>query len=184
MALGDLRSGPEHDDVRRRALWSIPTVLAVLGTVDRDDSPHLMNISWVTPAANDPSRLVASIESKSKSAHLLAFRPSWALSLLGEASRSLGRAFVKPDLTHDRSDDGEFVDGERVQRSSSGAPYLAVAIAVLAGEATHLHDLGEHQLWLLRVDEVATTPEVLAGPAAQHAVRVLGVHDTRMNYGR
>jgi flavin reductase (DIM6/NTAB) family NADH-FMN oxidoreductase RutF len=172
------------DDLRRRVLWAVPTVLAVLGTVDEADGPHLMNISWVTPVANDPTRLVVSIEASAKSASNLRATAVWALSLLSGEQRELGRAFVKPDLRY-RVDAGvEYLHDAPVTRSTHRAPVLASAVAAMAGGATPLRALGSHDLFLLDVDEVGAVDELLAGPASAHAIDVLRVQETRMNYGK
>jgi flavin reductase (DIM6/NTAB) family NADH-FMN oxidoreductase RutF len=179
-----LRAASDDEDRRRRVLWTLPTVLAVLGTRDERGRPHLMNISWVTPVANEPCRLVASVETASHSAANLRAHPQWALSLLDPTQRDLGRAFVKPDLAIDESSDGLHVHGHAVRLTGWGAPVLDDAVAALAGTASALADLGDHGLWLLSVDEVGGVDEVFAGPASAHDVDVLRVQQTRMNYGR
>jgi flavin reductase (DIM6/NTAB) family NADH-FMN oxidoreductase RutF len=179
-----LRLGSDHEDARRRVIWMVPTILAVLGTTDGRGSGHLMNISWVTPAADGPSRLVASLESSSESAVLLGDEGPYALSLLGREQREWGRVFAKPATDWRRTDGREFVRDAEVSRSAEGAPFLVDAVAVLAGRAERLADLGSHQLYLLTVIEVGAVPEALEGPASARPVPTLGIHDTRMNYGR
>jgi flavin reductase (DIM6/NTAB) family NADH-FMN oxidoreductase RutF len=172
---------PDH---RRRVVWAIPTVLAVLGTVNGAGDAHLMNCSWLTPVANEPSRLVVSLEVTSKTRANLRAVPSWTLSLLDRENRATGRAFVKPELSWENGD-AELANGHAVARTAAGVPYLVAGAAALAGRsATQLADLGDHDLWLLTVDEIAGSPAFFSGPASQRAVPILGVHDTRMNYGR
>jgi flavin reductase (DIM6/NTAB) family NADH-FMN oxidoreductase RutF len=183
--LGSWERADEAPEVRRRVVWAIPTVLAVLGTVDLDDRPHLMNCSWLTPVANEPTRLVVSLESTSKSVANLLVRPAWSVTLVTVEQRTLGRTFVKPELSWRRDGADEFAHDQLVARSSARAPYLVDAAAALAGAtATRIFDLGDHELWLLGVDEIVASADLLAGAASQHAVAILGVHDTRMNYGR
>lgn len=172
------------DELRRRTLWLVPTVLGVLGTVDDSGVGHLMNLSWLVPVAEEPTRLVASVETGSISEARLRQTGAYAVSLLGLEHRAWGRAFAKPSDDW-RIDDGrEFVRDAQVRRSARGAPYLAAAVGVLAGSAQSLADLGSHRLWLFHVEEVGAIAAALEGPAGEHAVGVLGVHDTRMNYGR
>ena len=143
-----------------------------------------MNLSWVTPVANEPTRLVASVESSSRTATNLVAGSPFSISLLTLDQRELGRAFVKPQLTWTNEDKIEYAQGHAVLRSKLGVPWLSSSVGVLAGTSELIRELGEHALWLLSVDEIAGRPEVLEGPASRHDVRVLGVHDTRMNYGR
>lgn len=172
------------DDLRRRVLWAMPSVLAVLGTVDEEGGPHLMNISWVTPAANEPTRLVASVEATAKSAVNLRATTAWTLSLLTADQRDLGRAFVKPDLGYRVAADIEYLHDAAIIRSARRAPVLTGAVAAMAGPATPLRALGSHDLFLLEVEEVGAVDQLLAGPASAHAVDVLRVQETRMNYGK
>lgn len=175
---------PQNDDARRRVLWAIPTVLAALGTVNDDGSPHLMNVSWVAPAGNNPTRLVLSIEQSSRTAANLRARPNGALSLVREDQRELGRAFVKPELPFGDRDGSVTVAGHAVFLSGAGAPVLADAVAAVAGPMTAVSDVGDHALWLMEVAELAADPSLLEGSASQHAVALLNVQHTRMNYGR
>jgi flavin reductase (DIM6/NTAB) family NADH-FMN oxidoreductase RutF len=172
-----------HGDLRRRITWTVPTALAVLGTVNDDRSGHLMNISWVVPAANDPPSLVASIETASRTATNLEREGAFALSLLSRDQRHLGRAFVKPDLDH-RDGSPPRVGGEPIGLTRRGAPYLLDALAVLAGSAAIVTRLGSHDLWVCQVEDVAAQPVVTEGPASAHASPALSVLDTRLNYGR
>jgi flavin reductase (DIM6/NTAB) family NADH-FMN oxidoreductase RutF len=171
-------------DRRRRVVWAVPTVLAVLGTLDVDGRPHLMNVSWVAPAGNDPTRLAVSIESASKSAANLAGDPRCAISLLRSDQRELGRAFVKPDLAYGHDEGVEQLNGVAIARAPAGAPVLVDAAGALCGIAERLSDLGDHQLWLLAVAEVGATEELLSGPASAHEISILRVQETRLNYGR
>jgi len=180
----DLAGAADHEEVLRRVMWSIPTMLGVLGTVDASGDAHLMNISWVTPVASNPVRLAAAVETQSHSQANLTAVPKYTLSLLSLDQRALGRAFVKPDLDRDVVEGVELIAGYPVVRASAGTAYLADAHAVLAGSAQLLRDLGDHVLWLFEVESVAAHVDVLDGPASDHSRRALGVFDTRMNYGR
>jgi len=182
VSLGHLTSVEGADELRRRVLWSVPTPLAVLGCVSADGDPHLMNVSWVTPAAHSPTRLVFSVESSARANALLHETASFAVSLLDVEQRTLGRAFVKPHLEWSTAAE-ETIAGYPIARSARRAPFLQSAVAVLAGEAAMISDLGSHHLWLGTVEEVASTDAIVTGPASANAVRILGVHDTRMNYG-
>jgi flavin reductase (DIM6/NTAB) family NADH-FMN oxidoreductase RutF len=175
----------DDEQLRRRVLWAMPTVLGVLGSVGPDGTAHLMNVSWVTPVANGPTRLVASVEVGSRSAANLAATGAWALSLLGLERRELGRAFVKPELDWRRDGEGESAQGHRVRRASGGAPYLEESVGVFAGvDARLLAPLDEHALWLLSPREAGAVDALRAGAASARDVVVLSVQHTRMNYGR
>jgi flavin reductase (DIM6/NTAB) family NADH-FMN oxidoreductase RutF len=163
-------------------LWSIPAVLAVLGSTNDDGSAHLMNISWLSPVAKEPFRLSVAIEAGARTRRNLDERPQAAVSLLSLEQRELGRAFVKPELAHEIRDGHEYVVGHQVGRSSGGAPFLSDALAVLAGPVTELANLESHVVFLVEVSDVASTPAVLEGRASSHRAHVLGVADTRMNY--
>jgi flavin reductase (DIM6/NTAB) family NADH-FMN oxidoreductase RutF len=183
MSIGDLVGVSDNDELRRRVLWALPTALGVMGSTDSERSAHLMNVSWITPVANEPTRLVASIESKSKTAANFTEVPRFSLSLVLVHERELGRLFVKPVLRQELSGDIETVQGRRILRDSLGVAYLFDAVAVMSGHVEKLRSFGEHDLWLLEVDHVAADPRLLQRPASEHALDVLGVHHTRMNYG-
>ena len=117
-----LTSVSENEDLKRRVLWSMPTVLAVLGTCSSNNEPHLMNVSWVVPVANEPTRLVASVEKGSRSEMNLFANSGFCLSLVAREDRHLGRLFVKPQLTWHREGDDEFVQEQPILRSSRDSP--------------------------------------------------------------
>ncbi len=183
MSIGELVRAVENEDLRRRVLWALPTVLAVLGSTDSERSAHLMNISWLTPVANNPTRLIASIESTSKTTANLSEVARYSVSLVLVHERELGRLFVKPVLRQELSGDEETVQGRRILRDAYGVAYLFDAVAVMTGRAEKIRDLGDHDLWLLDVDHVAADARLVQRPASEHALDMLGVHHTRMNYG-
>jgi len=179
----DALVGSDHDELRRRVLWSVPTPLGVLST-GTGDNVHLMTISWFVPVANDPSQVILSLEKTSRAHALLLGEPVASLSLLHRDDRVLARSFVKHQALDDSDPRRLGVAGALVHHAPNGTVYLANAVSVVSGTAQFVRELSTHALWLLSVTDVGASAELMEGPASQHAVPVLGVHDTRMNYGR
>jgi flavin reductase (DIM6/NTAB) family NADH-FMN oxidoreductase RutF len=184
MGLHSLVLASDDDERRRRVVWTVPTPLGVLGTTNAADVPHLMTISWFIPVANDPSQILFSLEATSRSATNLRERPVATISLLHRENRSLARQFVKTHMDEVVDPEHPRFHGVDVVKATNSTYYLGDAAAVLSGSVSFLRELSTHSLWLLAVEEIGATNEVLDGAASAHATPILGVHDTRMNYGR
>jgi flavin reductase (DIM6/NTAB) family NADH-FMN oxidoreductase RutF len=184
MGVNALISTSQDDERRRRVVWSIPTPLGVLGTTSADSAAHLMTISWFVPVANEPSQILFSLEASSRSAENLRANAAATISLLHRDDRALARQFVKSHMDEAIDPDHPRFRGQNVLKASNLTYYLGDAVAVVSGSVSFVRELSTHSLWLLVVEEVGATNEVLSGSASAHAVPILGVHDTRMNYGR
>ena len=96
----------------------------------------------------------------------------FSCNVIAHDDRAIVRKFTKPvdvDLDARTLNDFPFHDG------STGAPILDQAVAFIDCEVRHTIDLGSHSLF---VGEV-----VDAGFQRPEDTPVLGMQDTRMNYG-
>ena len=184
MGVDALIAASDDDDRRRRVVWSIPTPLGILGTSSAENAVHLMTISWFVPVANEPSQILFSLEATSRSAENLRANPAATISLLHRDDRALARQFVKTHMDEAIDLDHPRFRGLNVLKAANMTYYLGDAVAVVSGSVSFVRELSTHSLWLLRVEEVGARNDVLSGAASAHVVPILGVHDTRMNYGR
>jgi flavin reductase (DIM6/NTAB) family NADH-FMN oxidoreductase RutF len=174
-----------YDRARRRALWSLPTGLYVVGSqavLDGNPQWNLMTASFVVQVAVAPKMLAVSIDRSARTACLVSVGRSFSVSVLGREDRAVVRRFVKPVREVEIGEDGRptTLDGEPVRFGSTGSPVLARALAWLDVEVRHEMDLGSHVLFVGEV--VAVGGSGVTG-GERTVGDVLRMEDTRMNYG-
>jgi len=174
-----------YDRRRRRVLWSMPCGLYVVGT-RAGDRRNLMTISWATQVAMDPKLVGIGVEVGALTHDLLDQGRVFALSLLPHSQRAVVRRFAKP-VTESFVDDvsgAGTMQGEPVHRATTGAPILDNAVSWLDCEVRHVLDLGSHSWFVGEVVDCGEAAGSTSGPADTALDRgVLGMQDTRMNYG-
>jgi flavin reductase (DIM6/NTAB) family NADH-FMN oxidoreductase RutF len=173
-----------YDRLRRRVLWSMPSGLYVVGT-RAGGRRNLMTISWVTQVAIEPKLVGIGVESTSVTHALVVDGGVFALSLLPRAQRALVRRFAKPveESSVDDATGTGTMDGEAVHAAATGAPILDVAVAWLDCEVRHTLALGSHSWFVGEVVDCDEAPGAVAAPPGKGDGGVLGMQDTRMNYG-
>ncbi len=175
----------DYDRARRRALWSLPTGLYVIGShalVDNEAQWNLMTASFVVQVATEPKVLAVSIDRASRTRQLVSAAGVFALSLLGRDDRALVRRFVKPvrEVAMGGSGRPATLEGESVSFATTGAPVLSRALAWLDCEVRHQIDLQSHVLFLGEVVDVGGRGVSAAGRTVGEVLRM---EDTRMSYG-
>src|SRR3954447_9425852 len=86
----------EYDRLRRRALWTMPSGLYVVGSRD-GDRLNLMTLNWATQAADSPAKVLAIGVEKSALTHeLIAGGGVFSLNAIGREDRAIVRKFPKP----------------------------------------------------------------------------------------
>lgn len=165
----------EYDKLRRRALWTLPYGLYVVGSradVDGVDTRNAMTANWATQVSFEPKLVAVSIERSSLTHRLVHEGRVFSLNTVDRDDRAIVRKFTKPvevDAAAGTLNGLAFHDG------ATGAPILDQAPAWLDCALRQEVDVGDHTLF---VGEV-----VAAGFQKEEDTPVLRMEDTRMNYG-
>ncbi len=186
------RDPAEYDRLRRRVLWAMPTGLFVVGSRS-GARRNLMTANWVMQVATAPKLVALALESGSVTRSLVEESGSFSVNLIAARDRSLVRRFVKPVRDVELDDTGAVVSlqGEPVHEVADGLPCLVAVLAWLVCEvrevcaggaggrgASHVLVVGE----VVDVGGSVTAPGE-GDPDEGDAARILGMGDTRMNYG-
>jgi flavin reductase (DIM6/NTAB) family NADH-FMN oxidoreductase RutF len=162
----------EYDRLRRRVLWKMPYGLYVLGTTDKGERRNGMTCNWVTQVSFDPKWVGVGVERTAFTHELIEAGGCFALSLIDVEDRAIVRKFTKPvdvDLG------AKTLNGFPYVEKVSSAPILQQAVAYIDCELRERLVGGNHTFF---VGEV-----VDAGFFKDEDTPVLGMNDTRMNYG-
>jgi flavin reductase (DIM6/NTAB) family NADH-FMN oxidoreductase RutF len=161
----------EYDKLRRRVLWKMPSGLYVVGSRG-PETRNLMTANWVTQLSFDPKWVGVGIENAALTHELIVQGASFSVCFIDREDRAIVRKFTKPvefDETAQTLSGFPFI--ERV----TGAPILAQSVAFLDCELREQVSAGNHTFF---VGEV-----VDCGFLRGEQTPVLGMEDTRMNYG-
>jgi flavin reductase (DIM6/NTAB) family NADH-FMN oxidoreductase RutF len=161
----------EYDRMRRRALWTMPSGLYVVGSRAGDER-NLMTLNWATQVSFDPKQLGIGVEKTALTHRLIRDGGSYTLNTIDREDRAIVRKFTKPvevDLAAGTANGFAFHDGP------TGTPVLDQAVAWFACEVRQSVDVGDTTLF---VGEV-----VDCGFQRDEDTPVLRMEDTRMNYG-
>ncbi len=162
----------EHDKLRRRILWKMPSGLYVVGSTDRGDRRNGMTLNWATQLGFDPKLLGIGVEQEAFTHELITIGGVFSLNLLDREDRAIVRKFTKPvevDLG------AKTLNGFPVHDGRTGAPVLDQAVAYLDCEVRQSVDTGGHTLFIGEI--------VDCGFQKDEETPVLRMEDTRMNYG-
>ncbi|MGO8870458.1 MAG: flavin reductase family protein [Acidimicrobiales bacterium] len=182
------RDPDAYDRLRRRALWSLPTGLFVVGS-RAGDRRNLMTANWVMQVATTPKLVALSLEAGSVTRELVDRGRGFSVSVLARSERAVVRRFVKPvdDVVLDADGAAERLQGEEVHEVGAGLPCLSSARWWLACELRQAVRLdvgdGVPASHVLMVGEVVDVGEGPGGAAAPGDTGILRMEDTRMNYG-
>jgi flavin reductase (DIM6/NTAB) family NADH-FMN oxidoreductase RutF len=161
----------EYDRLRRRVLWTMPSGLYVIGSRS-GTRRNAMTANWVTQVSFDPKLLAVSIETEAFTHELIAEGQVFSCSIIDREDRAIVRKFTKPvdvDL------DAHTLNGFPFHDGLTGAPILDQAVAFVDCAVRQTVDVGDHSLFIGEV--------VDAGFSKAEDTPVLGMQDTRMNYG-
>jgi flavin reductase (DIM6/NTAB) family NADH-FMN oxidoreductase RutF len=161
----------EYDKLRRRILWKMPSGLYVLGS-RAGERRNGMTMNWVTQLSFDPKLVGVGIEREAFTHELVSDGGVFSLNFVAQEDRAIVRKFTKPvevDLAAHTLNEFPFHDG------ITGAPILDQAVAYLDCEVRQAVELGGHTLFLGEIADCAFQRD--------EETPVLGMHDTRMNYG-
>src|SRR3954454_12702503 len=86
----------EYDRMRRRALWTMPSGLYVIGSRD-GGRMNLMTLNWATQASSSPSKLLGiGVEKPAVTHELIAGSGAFSLCTISREDRAIVRKFTKP----------------------------------------------------------------------------------------
>ncbi|MHB1517192.1 MAG: flavin reductase family protein [Acidimicrobiales bacterium] len=173
----------EYDRRRRRALWSMPTGLFIVGSRS-GEVRNLMTANLVMQIATTPKLVAVAVEVASKTRSLIEASGRFSVSVLARSDRAIVRRFVRPTDTMVLAPEGTAVtmQGVEVSETPDGVPYIASARWWLSFELRRLlrWDDGEvPSSHVLVVGEVAD----VGGEGTGEQVELLRMEDTRMHYG-
>jgi flavin reductase (DIM6/NTAB) family NADH-FMN oxidoreductase RutF len=161
----------EYDRMRRRALWTMPSGLYVVGSRAGDEL-NLMTLNWATQASFDPKQLAIGVEKPALTHRLISEGRAFSLCTVDREDRAIVRKFTKP-VEVDR--DASTANGFPFHLGPTGTPILDQAPAWFACEVRQSVDLGDTTLFV---------GEIMAcGFQKAEDTAVLRMEDTRMNYG-
>jgi flavin reductase (DIM6/NTAB) family NADH-FMN oxidoreductase RutF len=162
----------EHDKLRRRVLWKMPSGLYVVGSTDGGERRNGMTLNWTTQLGFDPKLLGIGVEREAFTHELITAGGVFSLNLLDREDRAIVRKFTKPvevDL------DAKTLNGFPFHDGATGAPVLDQAVAYLECEVRQSVETGSHTLFIGEI--------VDCGFQKDEETPVLRMEDTRMNYG-
>jgi len=161
----------EYDRLRRRVLWTMPSGLYVIGT-RAGERRNAMTANWVTQVSFDPKLLAVSIEHDALTHELVTAGGVFSCNIVAQEDRAIVRKFTKPV---DVDVEAHTLNGFPFHDGASGAPILDQAVAFVDCEVRHTFDVGSHSLFVGEVVDAAFQQA--------EDTPVLGMGDTRMNYG-
>jgi len=166
-----------YDRMRRRALWTMPYGLYLLGS-RAGERRNLMTCNWATQVAFEPKLLGVGIEKPALTHGLVAEGGVFSLATIDREDRAIVRKFTKPvEIEPDASgaEGSGTANGFPFHAEATGAPILDQAPAWFDCEVRQAVDLGEHTFFIGEV--------VACGFQKAEDTPVLRMEDTRMNYG-
>ena len=161
----------EYDRTRRRALWTMPSGLYLVGS-RAGDRRNLMTANWVTQVSFDPKLLAVGVEKPAVTHGLIAEGGVFSVTTIDREDRAIVRKFTKPvevDLDTRTANGFPFHDGP------TGAPILDQAVAWFDCAVRQAVDVGDTTLFIGEV--------TACGFLKAEDTPVLRMEDTRMNYG-
>jgi flavin reductase (DIM6/NTAB) family NADH-FMN oxidoreductase RutF len=182
---GSNRDRDDYDRRRRRALWSLPAGLYVIGSrAQLAGSWHwnLMTASLVMQVAVEPKLVGAAVDRTARTRELVVAGGAYSVGLLARVDRALARRFVKPvaDVETDGQGRVTTMNGQAVLTAATGSPILARSPAWLDCELRQSVDLGSHILFIGEVVDVGGPGLALPGRTVGDVLRM---EDTNMSYG-
>jgi flavin reductase (DIM6/NTAB) family NADH-FMN oxidoreductase RutF len=160
-----------YDRMRRRALWTMPSGLYVVGSRAGDER-NLMTANWATQVSFEPKLLAVGVEHAALTHRLITEGGGFSLQTIDREDRAIVRKFTKPveiDATAGTANGFAFHDGP------TGAPVLDQAPAWFDCQLRQSVEVGDTTLFIGEI--------VACGFQRPEDTPVLRMEDTRMNYG-
>ena len=161
----------EYDRLRRRALWTMPYGLYIVGS-RHGERRNGMTLNWATQVSFDPKLVAISVEKSAVTHGLISGGRVFALNTIAREDRAIVRKFTKPVEVDEAA---STLNGFAYHDGVTGAPILDQAPAYFDCEVRQTVEVGNHSLFIGEV--------VDCGFQADEDSPVLRMEDTRMNYG-
>jgi flavin reductase (DIM6/NTAB) family NADH-FMN oxidoreductase RutF len=162
----------EYDKLRRRALWTMPYGLYVVGCRSGEHR-NAMTCNWATQLSFDPKLIGIGVEQTAVTHDLIHDGGAFSLCIIDREDRAIVRKFVKPV---DVDTEAHTLNGFAYHDAAvTGVPVLDQAVAWLECQVRQEVACGNHTLFIAEV--------VNAGFQRAEDTPVLRMEDTRMNYG-
>ena len=165
----------EYDRMRRRALWTMPSGLYVVGS-RAGDRRNLMTANWATQVSFEPKLLAVGVEKPALTHRLIAEGRVFSLSTIDREDRAIVRKFTKPvevdleaDLATARPTGSPSTTARPARRSSTRRWRGSTARCARRSRS------GDTTLFIGEI--------VGCGFQKAEDTPVLRMEDTRMNYG-
>jgi flavin reductase (DIM6/NTAB) family NADH-FMN oxidoreductase RutF len=164
-------AGDDYDRMRRRALWTMPAGLYVVGSRSGDRA-NLMTLNWATQVSFEPKLLGIGVEKPALTHELIVAGGAFSLCTIDREDRVIVRKFTKPVEIDEAA---STANGFPFHAEQTGAPVLDQAPAWFDCEVREAVNLGEHTFFIGEI--------VACGFQKPEDTPVLRMEDTRMNYG-
>ena len=116
-------------------------------------------VNWVTQASFKPPLVVVGVKVDSGAHELIKETKCFALNVLAKGQQGLAFAFFKPAEL-----DGHTLNGERYFTEITGSPLLENAAAWLDCRLQHVHEWGDHSVFVGEVVAPASGTPPKGGP--------------------
>ncbi|MBI4219487.1 MAG: flavin reductase family protein [Chloroflexi bacterium] len=134
-----------------RSAWGrFATGVTAITTVETDGKIHGMTANGVTSVSLDPPLALAAVGRSRNTYGLIKSTGRFGLSILSLDQRSIAEYFVRPaaQRTGDVVIEYEMLDGVW--------PVIRGAIAQMGCTVSHVHESGDHAIFVVRVEAMAT----------------------------
>jgi flavin reductase (DIM6/NTAB) family NADH-FMN oxidoreductase RutF len=160
-----------YDRMRRRALWTMPSGLYVVGSRSGPER-NLMTLNWATQVSFEPKQLGIGVEHGALTHRLISEGGHFTLNTIARDDRAIVRKFTKP-VEIDES--AGTANGFGYHDAPSGTPVLDQAPAWFDCVVRQAVEVGDATFF---IGEILDCTFQLAEDTP-----VLRMEDTRMNYG-
>ncbi len=130
------------------------TGVTVVTTLD-GERPHGITVNALSSVSLDPPLVLVALDRRRRITPIVRARGRFAVNILGEDQQGLSDCFAGAPVTPDR----EAFCGAAWRPGTDGMPLLDGAIATLECTTTDVVPAGDHDLFIARVDELASADE-------------------------
>lgn len=144
-------------------LGRVPSGLFVVTASDGSGQSTGMLASWVQQAGFEPPSITVAVKNERYLNDWLKTAPQLAVSIVGESQKNLLGHFAKGFEPGENA-----FDGLDTAQTASDLPVLSEAVGWLAGEVTGSVDAGDHTIYVVRLTEAGSGPQLGTEPPWIH----------------
>jgi flavin reductase (DIM6/NTAB) family NADH-FMN oxidoreductase RutF len=141
-------------DTFRRVMGHFVTGVTVVTTLDEAGQPAGITVNALSSVSLEPPLVVVALDRRRFITPIVHAAGRFAVSILGEHQQALSDCFAGAAVTPGR----EAFCGAAWQPGETGLPLLDGAIATLECMVVGAHQVGDHDLFIGRVDALANDP--------------------------